>query len=62
MAMTSDLRPGQRVCCGDGGKPGIVIAVRRKGQVKVLWPDYVSRWHEAETLTRAGDATKGDRR
>lgn len=48
------LRPGVRVTLEDSSREiGTVIAVHGE-QVKVLWPRYISRWHDVETLKPTG--------
>lgn len=54
--MQFELKPGVRVCSIDSPSPrdiGTVIAVRGD-KVKILWPRYISRWHDAEAVHPTG--------
>lgn len=44
------MKAGSHVYSDDSPNRIGVVLIARGCQVKVLWPDYVSRWHDDETL------------
>ena len=45
------MKVGDHVCSVDAPAiVGVVIAIRHGARAKVLWPGYIGRWHDVETL------------